>query len=172
MSDSRKLHKLVAIALALWFLFPASAARGSSPTVVTLWVGNPVMAIGTKRQPIDTEGTKPVIVESRTLVPIRAVIEAFGGVVEWDDKTRRVMIVLGDNTLDLWIGRSTASLNGTTLPIDTANPRALSVFRMNSTAQSVSSMVSAALSAIRYCTRPVERSICAVSPSVPVKKTI
>lgn len=127
MSDSRKLHKLVAIALALWFLFPASAARGSSPTVVTLWVGNPVMAIGTKRQPIDTEGTKPVIVESRTLVPIRAVIEAFGGVVEWDDKTRRVMIVLGDNTLDLWIGRSTASLNGTTLPIDTANPRVMPV---------------------------------------------
>ena len=122
-----KLRTLVVTALILGFLFPPLAAAASSATVVTLWIGNPVMSIGTTRRPIDTEGTTPVIVENRTLVPIRAVIEAFGGVVEWDSATRRVMVVLGSNTLDLWIGKSTASLNGTDLPIDAANPRVVAV---------------------------------------------
>jgi len=57
-------------------LFPASTVASSSITTVKLWVGNPVMTIGTVRQPIDSQGTKPYIVEGRTLVPIRAVIEA------------------------------------------------------------------------------------------------
>ena len=127
MRGKPKSHLLVAIVLALGFLVPAPAAGSSSTTVVTLWIGNPIMSIGATRQPIDSEGTKPVIVENRTLVPIRAVIEAFGGVVEWDSKTRRVMVVLGDNALDLWIGKPTASLNGTSLPIDTGNPRVIPV---------------------------------------------
>ncbi len=37
------------------------------------------------------------------------------------------MVVLGDNALDLWIGKPTASLNGTSLPIDTENPRVIPV---------------------------------------------
>ncbi len=127
MRGKPKLHLLVAIVLALAFAVPAPAAGSSSATVVTLWIGNPIMSIGTARQPIDSEGTKPVIVENRTLVPIRAVIEAFGGVVEWDSSTRRVMVVLGDNTLDLWIGKPTASLNGASLPVDTGNPRVIPV---------------------------------------------
>jgi len=127
MRGKPKLHLLVVIVLALGFLVPAPVAGSSSTTVVTLWIGNPIMSIGAIRQPIDSEGTKPVIVENRTLVPIRAVIEAFGGVVEWDSSTRRVMVVLGDNALDLWIGEPTASLNGTSLPIDTGNPRVIPV---------------------------------------------
>jgi hypothetical protein len=121
------LHVLAVIMLVLGFLFPASVAGSSSTTVVTLWIGNPVMSIGTTRQPIDAEGTRPVIVENRTLVPIRAVIEAFGGVVEWDGVARSVMVVLGTNVLDLWIGEPTASLNGTSLPVDAANPRVIPV---------------------------------------------
>jgi hypothetical protein len=121
------LHVLAVIVLILGLLFPASAAASTLTTVVTLWIGNPVMSIGTARQPIDAGGTKPVIVENRTLVPIRAVIEAFGGVVEWDSKTRRVMVVLGDNALDLWIGEPTASLNGRSLPIDAENLRVIPV---------------------------------------------
>jgi hypothetical protein len=80
------------------------------------------MMIGTVRQPIDSQGTKPYIVEGRTLVPIRAVIEAFSGTVAWDAAARKVTVSLGDNSLDLWIGRSLAALNGSSLSIDPANP--------------------------------------------------
>lgn len=127
MRGNPKLHVLAVVVLILGLLFPTSAAGSTATTVVTLWIGNPVMSIGTARQPIDAEGTKPVIIENRTLVPIRAVIEAFGGVVEWDSKTRRVMVVLGVNVLDLWIGKPTASLNGTSLPIDAENARVIPV---------------------------------------------
>jgi endonuclease G len=85
------------------------------------------MTIGDVRQPIDSEGTKPVIVEGRTLVPIRAVIEAFNGSVTWDASALKVTVSLGENVLDLWIGKSTASLNGTTLPVDASNPRVIPV---------------------------------------------
>ncbi|MHB8071575.1 MAG: stalk domain-containing protein [Candidatus Cryosericum sp.] len=127
MRGNPKLHVLAVIMLVLGLLSPTSATGSSSATVVTLWIGNPIMSIGTTQQPIDAEGTKPVIVENRTLVPIRAVIEAFGGLVEWDSVTRRVMVVLGDSVLDLWIGKSTASLNGASLPVDAVNPRVIPV---------------------------------------------
>lgn len=113
---------VVVAALLASIAFPSGVAASSSTTLVTLWVGNPVMTIGTMSQPIDAQGTKPYIVEGRTLVPIRAVIEAFSGTVAWDAATRKVTVSLGDNSLDLWIGRSLAALNGSSLPIDPANP--------------------------------------------------
>jgi S1-C subfamily serine protease len=103
--------------------FPMSIRADSKTTVVKLWVGNSVMSIDGVRQPIDAQGTKPIIVESRTLVPIRAVIESFGGFVAWDADARKVTVILKENTLELWIGQSSASLNGYSLPVDSANPK-------------------------------------------------
>lgn len=122
-----RVRVLIVVFLLAAFVLPSMALASSSTTVVKLWVGNNVMVIGGVRQPIDSEGTKPVIVEGRTLVPIRAVIEAFDGTVAWEASTRKVTVSLGENSLDLWIGKSTASLNGTTLPVDAANPRVIPV---------------------------------------------
>ena len=103
--------------------FPAFARADSKTTVVNLWIGNSVMSVNGLRQPIDSQGTKPVILESRTLVPIRAIIEAFGGDVGWDATAKKVTIVFNNNTLELWIGQSIASLNGYTMPIDSTNSK-------------------------------------------------
>jgi serine protease Do len=119
---------VIVVAVLLAMVLPSSAlVASSSSTVVTLWVGNNVMVVAGVRQPIDSEGTKPVIVEGRTLVPIRAVIEAFDGSVAWDATQRKVTVSLGENVLNLWIGKSTATLNGTSLPVDAANPRVIPV---------------------------------------------
>ncbi|MHB8107817.1 MAG: copper amine oxidase N-terminal domain-containing protein [Candidatus Cryosericum sp.] len=120
-------HLIVVLMMLLALVLPSPVAASSSSMVVKLWVGNSIMDIGGLRQPIDSEGTKPVIVEGRTLVPIRAIIEAFNGSVAWDATERRVTVTLGANALDLSIGKSTASLNGTTLPVDAANPRVIPV---------------------------------------------
>src|SRR5450756_408897 len=111
------LRSFVVLVLLLAFVLPSGARASSSTTVVQLWIGNNIMTIGGLRQPIDSQGTKPVIVEGRTLVPIRAVIEAFKGSVVWDATVSKVTVTLGENALDLLIGKSTASLNGTMLPV-------------------------------------------------------
>jgi hypothetical protein len=47
--------------------------------------------------------------------------------VAWDATERKVTVALGANALNLWIGKSTASLNGIALPIDSANPAVVPV---------------------------------------------
>jgi S1-C subfamily serine protease len=103
--------------------FPSFARADSKTIVVKLWVGNQYMDVNEVRKPIDAQGTKPVILESRTLVPIRAIIEAFGGTVGWDANTKEVSIYFNNNTLELWIGQAIASLNGYSVQIDSANPK-------------------------------------------------
>jgi len=92
--------------------FPAFARADSKTIIIKLWIGNSYMDVGGIREPIDAQGTKPIIVESRTLVPIRAIVETFGGNVAWDDATKKVTINFNNNMLELRIGQSTASLNG------------------------------------------------------------
>lgn len=54
----------------------------------------------------------PVIINGRTLVPIRAVVEAMKGVVEWEEATQTVTLSLNGSVIKLQIGSTTAYLNG------------------------------------------------------------
>lgn len=63
--------------------------------------------------------TPPTVVDGRTLVPVRAIFEAIGATVEWDNDTRTVTGVRGDTTVTIQIGNKTAYVNG--------EPRALDV---------------------------------------------
>ena len=60
----------------------------------------------------------PVIVNDRTLVPLRAIFEALGAVVEWDAETRTVTARRGDDTLSLVIDTNIINKNGTAIEID------------------------------------------------------
>ena len=126
MRRTHLLKVLVAILLVVGLLAPSTAIASSS-TTVNLWIGNASMSVNGVKQQIDTQGTIPVIVAGRTLVPIRAVIEAFGGSAAWEASTRKATVTLGEDSLDLWIGKSQASLNGTAVAIDAANPAVVPV---------------------------------------------
>ncbi|MEW6182509.1 MAG: stalk domain-containing protein [Bacillota bacterium] len=117
---------LTLVLLASALLVPSSAAAKSS-TTIQLWIGNASMSVNGVQQPVDEQGTKPVISAGRTLLPIRAVIEAFGGSVAWEPSTSKITVKLEKNSLDLWIGKPQASLNGTALAIDSANPTVVPV---------------------------------------------
>jgi N-acetylmuramoyl-L-alanine amidase len=54
----------------------------------------------------------PVIVDGRTLVPARAVFEAMGGTVGWNEASREVNIVVRDINVNLKIGSRTAYISG------------------------------------------------------------
>ncbi len=61
---------------------------------------------------IDFADQAPVIVEERTLVPLRAIFEALGAKVEWDDATKTVTATRGQDVIKLTIGDTTLYKNG------------------------------------------------------------
>ena len=58
------------------------------------------------------------IIDSRTMVPLRAIFEALGASVEWDDATKTVTSVKGDTTVKLTIGNAAITVNGAEKALD------------------------------------------------------
>jgi hypothetical protein len=83
-------------------------------------VEKPTFTINGEQKTLDSP---PVIKNSRTLLPIRPVVEALGGTVSWDGTEKKVTVTLGSTTIELWIGKNTARVNGTDTPIDSTNPK-------------------------------------------------
>jgi hypothetical protein len=71
----------------------------------------------------NTLDSPPVIKNSRTLLPIRPVVEVLGGTVGWDGTEKKVTVSLGSTTIELWIGKNTARVNGIDTPIDSSNSK-------------------------------------------------
>ncbi len=66
--------------------------------------------------------TTPLIVENRTLLPIRYVATPLGAVVSWDDAAQKVTIELAGKTIEMWIGKASALVDGQAVAIDPSNP--------------------------------------------------
>ena len=84
-----------------------------SVKTIVLRVGDPVMQVDAVRTFIDATGAVPVIIQGRTMLPVRAIVEALGGTVSWDAGRRAVGVILGAKTLELIIAKSLATVNGT-----------------------------------------------------------
>ena len=70
--------------------------------------------------PVDEQGTVPVIVNGRTLLPVRAVVEQMGGTVDWNGETQEVTLIYGEDEIKLTIGSTEALLNGEKQTLDVA----------------------------------------------------
>ncbi len=93
--------------------------------VIVLKIGSPYMTVNGHIQEVDPgRGTTPIIVPkwNRTVVPIRAIIEAFGGKILWNAKERSVEITLNDKSVKIWIGKNIALVDGQYKLIDNKNP--------------------------------------------------
>lgn len=93
----------------------AKAAFQSSQGVIVLTIGETTMLVNGVSQTIDTP---PVIVSGRTFVPVRVIAQALGGNVSWDSAEKKVTITLDGKTIELWIGNTTAKVNGETKVLD------------------------------------------------------
>ncbi len=60
----------------------------------------------------------PIIENGRTLVPLRAIFEAMGAKVSWDQLTNTATASKGDKTIVLQIGAPTATINGQMIRLD------------------------------------------------------
>ena len=67
---------------------------------------------------IQTYDQPPVILNDRTLVPLRGIFEALGAVVSWDEKNRTVTATKDGNMIKLTIGSKIALKNGLTINLD------------------------------------------------------
>ncbi len=93
-------------------------------TVIKLQPDSEMMLVNGVSKEIDPgRGTKPVIIPKwgRTVVPIRAIVEALGGTIEWDGVARKVTIHFNGTTIELWIDNPKARVNGTAKWIDENN---------------------------------------------------
>ncbi len=109
----KKLIKFIATAaIVLSLLICCVYAAEIEDVIVKLQINNSVMKINGENSPIDPgRDTKPVIVNGRTLVPVRAIIEAFGGTVGWDEPTQTVILDMDDDVIRLTINSCVAYLN-------------------------------------------------------------
>ncbi len=105
----------------LFFSVSVSAFVGGEDVVVSLAINNPMMQINGVQAEIDAgRGTKPVIVDGRTLVPIRSIVEAFGGDVFWEESTRTVLLQMEEDVIKLSIDSKNAYLNNKKQTLDVA----------------------------------------------------
>ncbi|MDO8686140.1 MAG: N-acetylmuramoyl-L-alanine amidase family protein [Clostridiales bacterium] len=96
----------------------AATSTSTSQTSTTNNVSKsptPILLInGTKLQ----SDVPPVIINSRTLVPARAVFEKLGAVVTWDSKKRKVLVELGEKSVLLTIDDDIAFVNDQEVKLD------------------------------------------------------
>lgn len=122
MKKSRfKLLTSVVLALCLSFAVAAICAKNEADVVVSMQIGDPIMKINGVDAEIDAgRGTVPTVVNGRTLVPLRAVAEAFGGNVSWDGARRSVTVGMDGESMEFVIDSSVAYFNGTASQMDVA----------------------------------------------------
>ena len=70
-------------------------------TVITMQIGNTDVSVNEKTI---TNDVAPVIVNDRTLVPIRIVTETLGGKVDWNDATKEVTLNIDGKEIKMTIG--------------------------------------------------------------------
>jgi len=90
-------------------------------TTIVLEINNPYMLVNNVTYPIDdNRGTAPIIMNSRTLLPIRAIIEKLGGTVNFMADSRSININLGNNNVYLTLDKTLAYVNGQAKYLDVA----------------------------------------------------
>lgn len=62
----------------------------------------------------------PVLIDGRTMVPIRAIFEAMGAVVEWNNDTQSAICTKGDTVVKMTIDSPTIYINDQVSQMDTS----------------------------------------------------
>lgn len=123
------MKKVISILMTLAFMFTfitgCTAAESDKQALdneflLTMQIANPVMTVNGQEKNIDDDGTAPTIVNDRTLVPVRAIIESMGGSVNWDSDTSTAMLEYNNDIITLTIGSETAYFNDNANTLDTA----------------------------------------------------
>ncbi len=95
------------------YFYPYLQRRMSG--MVALQINSPYVYKESAVAPIDAA---PVIVNDRTLVPVRVISEGFGASVAWDGATQTATIEKDGTEIAVTIGASSMAVNGVSVPLD------------------------------------------------------
>lgn len=79
------------------------------PKHIELTVDSPFLTMEGQQLELDQV---PILENGTTLVPIKFVVDAMGGTIEWDGAEQKVTIEGGGNLIEMWIGNADINLNG------------------------------------------------------------
>lgn len=99
---------LVAVLMLVSFSLQPSQVQGAAAPKISVYVD------GVKLNPLQA----PTMVKGRTMLPMRAIFEAFDAKVSWNQKTSTVTAVRDDITIVLKIGSQTATVNNQRVVLD------------------------------------------------------
>lgn len=95
--------------------FKTAIAILLSASILTATVGAIDLFVDGKKLEPDVP---PVIVDSRTMVPLRTIFEALDSDVQWNANTRTATATKGTNTVSITIDNTTAYINGKANTLD------------------------------------------------------
>ncbi len=118
------LRKIGFILILIHILILSSAFAGSLTSIIYDGETHPytardvtLMLNNDKFEPSEGQ-MPPILLNNRTLVPVREVFEYLGGEVFWTDSERRVDVTFEDTKISLWINSLEATKNGKKLKLD------------------------------------------------------
>ena len=98
-----------------WVAGEQKAEEAEEKTEIKLTIGKAEIVTNGAAKALDVPAQ---IIDSRTMVPLRAIFEALGASVEWDDATKTVTSVKGETTVKLTIGQASINVNGEDKALD------------------------------------------------------
>lgn len=121
MKSNKVILRMILAILLVFCIDKNTLAATQEDVVVSLQIDNPIMHVNGISLEIDgANNTVPIVSGGRTLVPIRAIIEAFGGTVAWDNTTKTVTLTLDEDVIKLTIDSPIAYFNNNVTILDVA----------------------------------------------------
>lgn len=130
------MKRFLPLFLSLALLFPMNAAAAVTPPNGTASVqiydyqrgtygasqALPVVKMALDGVTLDNRPMPGVVVNGRTLAPLRTLAEKLGARVEWSQSAAQVVIERGSDRVVLTMGQATAQVNGVTRPLPDGVP--------------------------------------------------
>lgn len=92
---------------------------------ITLQIGSTTIEVNKVEETIMAA---PYLFENRTYLPVRKLVESLpilhylkNAELKWDDQQRKVTILVGEKTIELWVDNPIAKINGQSIQMDPTN---------------------------------------------------
>ena len=88
---------------------------------IRMFLDDPQMLVDGNPKEVDPgRGTTPSSINGRTMVPIRAVVEAMLGSIGWDEETKEISIIANGHTVLMWLDKTDLVVDGQEKTMDVA----------------------------------------------------
>lgn len=114
-----KIFSKIILTLAFILTFVTFTYAADNKTI-SIQIDNPQITVDGVDKNIDDNGTTPIIINERTFIPVRALIENLGGQAQWDNATKTAVLTYGADIIRLTVDSNTAYYNGNNVELDTA----------------------------------------------------